>query len=133
MPSSITLYRPKDFIRLTETGEIDLERSKEIIHQLALAANFHEAHNIMIDLRRSTEHHTIGDHMELALELARYRSAFSGKIVFLVPNDPERLARAKEFLACLDITGYRFQAAVFTTFENGIDWLAEEDTVQLSS
>ncbi len=125
MSASLWLYRLKDFIRLTESGEIDVGRSKEIVHELVVAAHFHVAHNILIDLRSSIEHHTIGDHMELALEFARYRLVFTGRIAFLFPDDPERLASATEFLACLDMVGCRFQTGVFTDFEGAIDWLGD--------
>ncbi len=129
MPSSLTIYRLKDFIRITEGGKIDLERSKEIVHELAVASGFHQAHNILIDLRGSIEDHTIGDHMELALELVCYRSAFTGKVAFILPDDPDRLALAREFLTCMDAVGYQFQIEVFTSFETAIDWLADTSDV----
>ncbi len=126
MPSSVAIYRLKDFVRITEKGDIDLERSKQIVHELAAAASFHQAHSILVDLRGSTERHTIGDHMELALDLARYRSVFTGRMAFIFPNDPDRLSLARGFLACLDMVGYRFQVEIFTSFENAIDWLADK-------
>ena len=54
MLSGIKVYKVKDFIRKTETGKIDLERSKKIIRELAKAAGSHANHNILIDLRETT-------------------------------------------------------------------------------
>ena len=41
MLSGIKIYKVKDFIRKTETGNIDLERSKKIVRELAVAAGSH--------------------------------------------------------------------------------------------
>lgn len=41
MLSGIKIYKVKDFIRKTETGNIDLERSKKIVRELGIAAGSH--------------------------------------------------------------------------------------------
>jgi hypothetical protein len=54
MLSGIKVYKVKDFIRKTETGNIDLKRSKQIVREIANAAGSHTDHNILIDLRETT-------------------------------------------------------------------------------
>jgi hypothetical protein len=130
MSTTLKVYRLKDFIRVSANGAIDLGRSKEIVYKPAIPASFHKDHNILVDLRGSAEQHTIGDYMELALELARYKSAFTGKVAFIVPTDPDRLFSAKQLIACMDAVDYQFQCEIFTSFEDAIDW--SSDTIDAS-
>ena len=51
MPTGIKIYKTKDFVRRTESGEINLEKSLDLVHDLTVAAGFHSDHNILIDLR----------------------------------------------------------------------------------
>ncbi len=41
MSLGIKIYKIRDFIRKTETGEIDFDRSIKIVRELAAAAAFH--------------------------------------------------------------------------------------------
>ena len=47
MSSDIKIYKVKDFIRRNESGEIDFDRSMQIIRDLAVAASFYAGHNIL--------------------------------------------------------------------------------------
>ena len=74
----LKIYKMKDFLRLTESGEIDVNRSKEIVRQLAIAAAFHVDHNILLDLRGTAiKEESMGSALEVALEIAQYKSACS--------------------------------------------------------
>ena len=65
----IVFYKVKDFIRQTETGNIDFERSKQIIRELAKASGSHANNNVLIDLRETTvSASSIEDIMKVALE-----------------------------------------------------------------
>ncbi len=125
MASDIKIYKVKDFVRLNESGEIDLDRSIQIIHDLAVAASFHAGHNILVDLRETTVHveGSMGDILRLAVEMVRYGAAFKGKIANVVPADEKRLSIAKQFEASLNLQGFTYK--VFTSFEDAIDWLSE--------
>ena len=125
MASDIKIYKVKDFVRLNESGEIDFDRSMQIIRDLAVAASFYAGHNILVDLRETTIHgeSDIGDVLRLALEMARYGAAFKGRIANVVPADEKRLSIAKQFEASLNLQGFTYK--VFTTFEDAIDWLSE--------
>ena len=125
MATKIQVYKVKDFIRMSKSGEIDLERSMEIIHKLVAAASFYADHNILVDLRETTVggNIDIGTVMQLALEMARYGSAFKGKIANVVPGDERRLSIARHFETSVHLHGLKYK--VFTNFEDAVDWLSD--------
>jgi len=124
MLSGIKIYKISDFIRKTETGNIDLERSKKIVRELAIAAGLHSDHNILVDLRETTvSAATIEDIMKVALEFGTYISSFKNKIANIIPDDdPKRMVIANRFKACMDIQGFEYE--IFTDYESAIEWLS---------
>jgi hypothetical protein len=127
MLSGIKVYKVKDFIRKTETGKIDLDRSKQIVRDLAKAAGSHTDNNILIDLRETTVSTaaSIEDIMKVAFEFGRYVSSFKNKIANIVPDDPERMSIAYRFKACMDIQGFEYE--IFTDYESAIEWLSQTE------
>jgi hypothetical protein len=122
----VKTYKVKDFLRLTETGRIDVGRSKEIVRQLAAAAAFHADHNILLDLRETTiTDENMSDVLEVALEIARYKSAFKGKLANLLPNDEKRLFLANQLKALISMEGFQYE--IFTSFEEAMEWLINND------
>ena len=120
----IKIYKLKEFIRMTETGTLDIERSKQLIRQLAAAAAFRGDDNILLDFRDTMlASATMSDILEVACEFARYESAFQGKIANVIPDDENRISVAKRFKAALNIDPHRYE--IFTSFEEAIDWLSE--------
>ena len=132
MSSDIKVYKVKDFLRLNESGQIDFDRSTQMIHDLAVAASFYAGHNILVDLRETklVGESSIGMVLQLALEMGRYGSVFKGRIANVVPDDEERLVIAKQFEASLHLQGFSYK--VFTSFEDAIDWLSEVTEVTRS-
>ena len=128
MVSGIKIYNVKDFIRKTETGNIDLKRSKQIVRDLANAAGFHADHNILIDMRETTiSVSSIEDVIKVALEFGSYVSSFKNKIANIVPDDHERMVIAHRFKACMDMQGFEWE--IFTDYEGAIEWLSEIENV----
>jgi hypothetical protein len=129
MLSGIKVYKVKDFIRKTETGDIDLKRSKQIVRELAMAAGSHTDNNILIDLRETTVSaaESIEDIMKIALEFGSYVSSFKNKIANIIPDDPERMTIATRFKACMDIQGFEYE--VFTDYESAIEWLSKTEDI----
>jgi len=125
MPTDVKIYKVRDFIRFNESGEIDFDRSMRMIHEFATTATLHAGCNILADLRETTVigETNIGMVMQLALEVARYWSAYKGKIANVVPHDEKRLLVAKQFEAAMQLQGFNLK--VFTSFEGAIDWLSE--------
>jgi len=129
MLSGIKIYKVNDFIRKTETGNIDLKRSQQIVRDLAKASGSHADHNILIDLRETTVSAaaSIEDIMKVALEFGSYVSSFKNKIANIIPDDLERLEIANRFKACMDIQGFEYE--VFTDYESAIEWLSQTEDV----
>ena len=128
MLSGIKVYKVKDFIRKTETGNIDRKRSKQIVRELAMAAGSHTDNNILIDLRETTvSAESIEDIMKIALEFGSYASSFKNKIANIIPDDPERMTIATRFKACMDIQGFEYE--VFTDYESAIEWLSQTEDI----
>jgi hypothetical protein len=129
MLSGIKIYKIKDFIRKTETGDIDFERSKKIVRELAMAAGLHTGHNILVDLRETTisTAASIEDIMKIALEFGSFVSSFKNKIANIVTDDPERMKIASRFKACMDIQGFEYE--IFTDYESAIEWLSQTEDI----
>jgi len=129
MLSGIKIYKVNDFIRKTETGNIDLERSKKIVRELAMAAGLHANHNILVDLRETTVSAaaSIEDVMKVALEFGSFVSSFKNKIANIIPDDPKRMIVANRFKACMDIQGFEYE--IFTDYESAIEWLSKTEDI----
>jgi len=128
MPSDIKIYKVQDFVRVTETGELDHDRSIQIVRQLATAAGYHVDHNILLDMRETTvKVDGMADLLRIALEFAHHKSVFRNKVANVIPDEPERMALAEQFKACLTIEGFDYE--VFTDFEQAIEWLSETEAL----
>ena len=124
MVSGIKVYNVKDFVRTTQTGNIDIKRSKEIVIDLANAAGSHADHNILIDMRETTVSvSNIVDILEVAREFGSSVSSFKNKIANIVPDDHERMVIAHRFKACMDMQGFEWE--IFTDYESAIEWLSK--------
>ena len=124
MVSGIKIYKIKDFIRKTETGEIDLKRSKQIIAELVKVAENHVDHNILIDLRETTVSiATLEDIIKVALEFGSFSSTFKNKIANVIPGDEDRLILAHQIKSCMEIQGFKYE--IFADYENAIEWLSD--------
>lgn len=122
MSDRIKLYHIRDFIRMTESGELDRDRSIKLVRELATSANFHKDHNIMLDLRETHGQASLSDLIEISTEFASYHKLFRNKIAVLIPNTEERLQLANRFKTCMDMQGFLFEQ--FTDFEAAIEWLS---------
>jgi len=125
MSTDIRVYKVEDFIRFNESGDIDFDRSMQLIHKIGEMAALHPGHNILLDLRKTTlvGEANIGMILKLSLEIVRYGSSLRGWIANVVPDDPKRLLIAKQFEMTMQLRGFKLQ--VFTNFEDAIDWLSE--------
>ena len=123
MPSNIKVYRVGDIIRMTESGELDLDRSIDIVRQLATEANYHQDHNVILDLRETSVNVSMGDIIQISMEFASYHQVFKNKIAVIIPDTEERLKIATRFKTCMDMQGFQFEQ--FTDFEAAIEWLSD--------
>ena len=123
MLSNVQVYRIKDFIKMTESGMLDLDRSIGIIHEIATEANNFKDHNILLDFRETDIHANHRDMIQIALEFARYHKVFQNKIAVLIPNTEDRLQIAGLLKTSMDFQGFEFNQ--FIDFEKAIEWLSD--------
>lgn len=122
MGKGYRIYRTRDFIRKTEEGKVDLDRSLTLVRELAEAANFHQNHNLLIDLKSTTGNLNTGELLQVALEFARHKKTFKNKIAVLMPTDEDRLEKANIFYKAMDNQDFVFN--YFTSYEDATDWLS---------
>jgi hypothetical protein len=123
MTVSYEIYKIKDFIRRTETGEINIQKSLTAVKDLALASEFHKDVNILIDLRETETTLDFEDLLKVILEFGNYKDCFRNKIAVVIPEDPERINRAGFFKVGMKVEGLLFE--FFTDYEKAIEWLSE--------
>ncbi len=79
MTVSYKMYKIKDFIRRTEKGEINIQKSLNTVAELAIASEFHKDVNILVDLRETETTLNLGDVLTVVLEFAYYKDCFQNK------------------------------------------------------
>ena len=125
MPCQIQIYRLEEFARFSESGTLDVERSKELIRKIVAASSARSIDRILVDLRKTTVEadRTFADILDIAAEFTRWLPVFHGKVANVIPADPNRVAMAQQLknVAGVDSSVYE----IFTTFEDAIDWLSE--------
>jgi len=125
MPSGVKVYQIKDFIRLSESGEIDLDKSIQMVREIAAVTAFNTDHNILLDLRGTkVSFASIEDAMKITMEFVQCMPPdFKNKVANVIPNDAGRASWAKKLELCMNIQkiNYKF----FTEFEHAIEWLAD--------
>jgi hypothetical protein len=117
------IYKINDFIKATESGIIDLERSVGIVTKLVIATNFHKDVNILIDLRETNMKLNFTELLNVALEFALYKNYFKNKIAILIPDNPDRIKRAEFLKTQMKTEGFKYN--YFTDYEKAIDWLSD--------
>ena len=122
MPEGYKIYKSKDFIRKTEKGQLDIQRSLDLVKELVVASGFHRGHDLLVDLRDTETIGGFGDTLKVAIEFARYQDIFPNKIAVLIPDTPSRIDRAEFFKASLGEV--KFNINYFTGFEDAIEWLS---------
>ena len=123
MTVSYKMYKIKDFVRRTENGEINIQKSLNAVAELAVASKLHKDINILIDLRDTETILNFRDLLTVALEFAWYKDCFQNKIGVVIPNDPERIERGEFLKTNMTVKGFLFD--YFTDFEKAIEWLSE--------
>jgi hypothetical protein len=123
MTAPYCIYKVKDFLRRTEKGEINIQKSLNTVAELAIASELHKDVNILVDLRETETTLNFGDVLKVVLEFAYYKDCFQNKIAAVIPEDPERIKRGELFKTGMKAKGFLFD--YFTDFEKAIEWLSE--------
>ena len=62
--------------------------------------------------------------LEVAVEFSRFKALLSNKIAAVIPDEEERISKAKKFKACLVEQGFHY--SFFTDFESAMEWLSDK-------
>ena len=123
MPSTVEIYKMKDFIRQNESGVLSEQRVSAIINRIASVATLHPDHNILLDFRETRiADVSMVDILKAAITIEKFKDVLKNKIANVIPDDSDRIDIAKRSEAAIQLKGinYRF----FTEFEDAIDWFA---------
>jgi hypothetical protein len=119
MPTHLKIIHAADFLIATPEGQIDFEKSKQLLLQVASASATLVAPEILLDVRHAQSELSATDLWHLAAELSYRRTAFRGKIAVLCRATAT--SQATFFTLCAQNRGYPVRA--FTSFEDAVTWL----------
>jgi hypothetical protein len=119
MPTNIRIIHAREFIKATSEGQLNFDRAKEILREIASTEDPSFDYDVILDVRKAQSELSTTDLWNLAAELSNVRKAFSRKTAVLCPL--ERFDHAGFFALCAQNRGFRVKA--FTSFEDAIDWI----------
>ncbi|MGO9119244.1 MAG: hypothetical protein ACLQPD_16760 [Desulfomonilaceae bacterium] len=120
MVTDIRIIHAHDFIKATPEGQLDLEKSKKLLMEIASASDPLVGYDIILDTRKAQSGMSVIELWYLAAEVSKLRDAFSRKTAVLCPL--EGFDHAEFFALCAKNRG--FQVSAFTSFEDAIEWLS---------
>ncbi len=127
MSTNIRIIHAQEFIKATPEGQLNLNKAKELLLEIASASGPSFDYKIILDVRKTQSELSITDLYYLAAELNDLRKAFSRKTAVLCPL--EGFDNAGFFALCAENRGFRINA--FTSYEDAIEWLIEEEGVNV--
>ena len=122
MPTKIKLIKAVEYLHISPDGEIDFEKSKQLLIEIAKSKKFPADYDLILDFRHVQFRLTTADIYFLAAELLKHRDAFKNKIaVLFLPG--ANIEKAEFFELCSQNRG--FNVDIFTNYEDAVDWLFE--------
>ncbi len=76
MSSYLRIIHAHDFITATPDGQLDLEKSKEVLLEIVSASVSMGDYEIILDTRKAQIEMSTSDLWYLAIELSKFRKAF---------------------------------------------------------
>ena len=123
MSTKINLIRSIEYLYSSPEGKIDLEKSKQILTDLAKAKQSPADYDIILDFRRSQLKLSTTDLWYLAAELVNHNNAFREKVAVLILPDLN-FEKAEFFELCSRNRGFNIN--VFTNYEDAVQWFYED-------
>jgi hypothetical protein len=124
MDLNIRIIQARDFLKVTPTGEVEIEKSKQALLKLASLNVEPRTRDILIDTRQKTGYLTLADIAELVNVMIEHRESFRLKLAILArPGLGFDHAKFLELYA----TNRGFHVAAFADFEDAINWLTTSD------
>ena len=124
MAVNITIIRPKDFIRTKVDGTLSLDASRKLLVSIASLIEEKSDYHVLIDTREAQVALSTADLFELGVAIASLPAIAHSMTAILARLNEEERARFLELVA--QNRGARVR--VFTSFEEAITWILEEDT-----
>lgn len=119
MPADIRIIHAHEFIEATPEGELDLEKTKKVLLEIAAASAPSNNFDVLLDTRQTDSEMSVDDMWYLAAELHKSREAFAQKTAVLGPAD--RLDYAAFFALCAQQRGFDVRA--FSSLGDAVAWL----------
>jgi len=121
--TNIRVIRAHDFVRATADGQIEFEKSKKLLREVAEASATLVDYEIILDTRKAEGELSVTNLWYLAAELSDLGKAFHRKTAVLCPL--ERFDSAEFFELCARNRGFRVRA--FTSYEEAMEWLMSRE------
>ena len=67
MPAGYKVYKSGDFIRKTTEGQLDLQKSLDLVKELVTVSGFHREHDLLVDLRQTEPLQNFADLLKVAI------------------------------------------------------------------
>ena len=127
MDVQLRVIRSADFLCTSHAGQLDLDRSKEILLAVAVANRPPNDRDILIDLRAARgEGIEMAKVIELVKVMVDHLASFQRKLALLIPKDhPGERSRLMKQQA----TERGFKMDVFNDFEEAMNWLMSSTPV----
>jgi hypothetical protein len=120
MDLNLRIIEAKDFLKVTPTGEVELEKSKQSLLNIVSLNLAPRQYDILIDTRQKTGYLTLADIAELVDLMLEHRDSFRSKLAILARHG---LGFDHAKFMELYATNRGFQVAAFADFEDAINWL----------
>jgi len=121
MPTNIKIISAHEFIKAEPEGQLDLEKCKIALAEIADVSAPTFDYEIILDTRKAQVSLSIADLWYLAAELSKLGKPFSRKTAIVCP--PQGFDNAGFLALCAQNRGV--QVKVLTSFDDAIDWLFE--------
>ncbi len=123
MPVDVRIIHPKDFIRTTVKGALDLSGSRATLLSVSNTMESAGTQLVLIDTRQALVDLSITDAFQLGVAVALQSAVARAKTAILAPMSDEE--RAQFFALVAQNRGARLRA--FTSFEEAITWLVMDE------
>jgi len=120
MTIDVRLVQPKDFIRTTANGELDLNVSKELMRRTAVEMEGSPIRRILVDSRQAVASWSTTSLYEVAVVFTEDPAFRNTRVALLTRR--ERIDNARFMALVANSRGAQMMA--FDDFEDAIDWLA---------
>src|SRR5258708_30532582 len=88
MDLNVRIIHHKDFLKMTPSGEIDLDKSKQLLLSIASVNKPPNKYDVLVDFRDTTPQLTIVGITKLVDVMINNRTSFRYKLAILTPQVP---------------------------------------------